>query len=237
MTDHTIRLQWAFLADFAGRFDDLEAGLPASERERAQRFKVAAAERRFVLARTLLRRALGEHLDVAPSALIFGIGEHGKPHLRQPEPPPVFGFNLSHSGEVVVLVTATGEIGVDVEERRTVPAAERLARRFFSPAERDFILALDDPDRDRAFLRIWTQKEAWLKAIGLGMGMPLREVETEADPAKPPQLFAISGDRKKAGRWSFAEAEIPGAVCVVAVQATTVELDVRRITPDDIEGS
>lgn len=235
MTEHTIYLQWAILADFAGRFDALEAGLPTPERERAQRFKVPAARRRFVLARTLLRHALGKRLDIAPSALIFGIGEHGKPHLRQPEPPPSFGFNVSHSGEVVVLATAAGEIGVDVEELRTVPTAERLARRFFSPVERDFVLALDGSDRDRAFFRIWTQKEAYLKATGLGVGMPLREVETEPDPTKPPKLLAISGDQEEAASWSLTEVEIPNAVCIVAIKAATAELDVRRFTPDDIE--
>lgn len=236
MTDHRVRLRWALLTDFGTCFRDLVAGLPVPEQERARRFKVAAAERRFVLARTLLRHTLGKHLDVAPNALIFGVGEHGKPQLRQPKPPPVFGFNISHSGEVVVLATATGEIGIDVEELRTTPAAERLARRFFSPVERDFVLARDGADRARAFFRIWTQKEAWLKATGLGVGMPLREVETEADPAKPPQLFAISGDREKAERWSFAEAEIPGSVCVVAIEAPISELEIQQITPEDIEG-
>lgn len=235
MTDHRIRLCWASLADFHGCFDDLETALPEDERERARRFIVNAAARRFVIARTLLRRTLAERLDAAPSALIFGIGEHGKPHLRQPKPPAVFGFNLSHSGEVVVLVTAAGEIGVDVEELRKVPAAERLARRYFSPSEREFVLAVDDADRERAFFRIWTQKEAWLKATGLGVGMRLADVETEADPAKPPRLLTISGDQEQAKRWSFAEAEIPGAVCIAAVEAATAELDVRRFTSDDIE--
>jgi 4'-phosphopantetheinyl transferase len=237
MADHTIRIRWATLSDFDGRFRDLEAGLPAPEQERARRFKVAAAGQRFLLARDLLRRTLGEHLDVAPRSLIFGIGEHGKPHIVDPKPPPAFGFNISHSGEMVVLATAAREIGVDVEHLRSDPNSQRLAHRFFSPAERELILALDGTARDHAFLRVWTQKEAWLKATGLGVGMRLAEVETEADPKRPARLLAISGDRNEAGRWSFAEVEIPRAVCVAAIRGAPPELEVRRITPDDIERS
>jgi len=235
MTDHTIRLHWASTADFRDRIGDLEAGLPEHERERARRFKVSAAARCFILARMLLRRTLAKHLDAAPSDLIFGIGQHGKPYLVEPKPSAVFGFNLSHSGEVVVLATGPGEIGVDVEVQRPIPNAEKLARRFFSPTERDLVFAVEGANRDRAFLRIWTQKEAWLKATGLGVGMRLAEVETEADPARPPRLYAISGDTSAAERWSFTEANIPGAVCITAIQATTAKADVRQITPEDLE--
>jgi 4'-phosphopantetheinyl transferase len=173
-------------------------------------------------------------LGIAPGALIFGIGEHGKPYLVAPKPPAAFGFNLSHSGDVVVLGTAADDIGVDVEKLRPVPNAESLARRFFSPAEGELVGAALDPERDRAFLRIWTQKEAWLKATGLGVGMRLAEVETEADPEKPPRLLAISGDRERARRWSFAEAEIPGAVCVVAIEARISEVTAHQIISKDI---
>jgi 4'-phosphopantetheinyl transferase len=90
------------------------------------------------------------------------------------------------------------------------------------------VLAVSATGRDRAFLRIWTQKEAYLKAIGLGVGMPLREIETEPDPTRPPGLLAVSGDRDEAARWALHEARIPGAVCTVALCGPPSILEVRR---------
>jgi len=202
MTDRIVHLSWVSLGGIEAFFDEFEARLPADERQRSARFRVASARHRFVLARTLLRRRLGDALNVDPTALVFANGERGKPHMVIPDLARPPHFNLSHSGDVVVLAVAPTEVGVDVESMREVANAERLARRFFSPAEHEIVHGVDVTERDRAFLRIWTQKEAYLKATGLGVGMPLREVETEPDPAKRPRLLAVAGDRDEAARWS-----------------------------------
>lgn len=234
MIESTVRLYWASVRDFEDCFDELTARLPSNERERAHRLNVTAARQQFVLGRALLRRQLGLLLGVAPAALELTVAERGKPHLAAPVIP--LAFNLSHSGDVVALAVAKSQIGVDVELQRPVNLAERLSRRFFSPAESEAVLAATGAVRDRVFLRIWTQKEAWLKATGLGVGMPLREVETQPDPTLPPDLLAISGDRDEAARWSLTEAEIPGAVCIVALAGPPPDLDLHRISSlDDLQ--
>jgi phosphopantetheinyl transferase len=228
MTESTIRLYWASVRDFEDDLDELTTLLPTEERERAHRLNVTAARQRFVLGRVLLRRQLGFLLGVTPAALELTVAERGKPQLAASCIP--LAFNLSHSGDVVVLAVADQQVGVDVEFQRPIDLAERLSRRYFSPAETGAVLAATSTDKDRVFLRIWTQKEAWLKATGLGVGMPLREVETQPDPTLPPRLLTVSGDRDQAARWSLTEASIPGAVCIVAVAGSPPDLDVRRIT-------
>lgn len=235
MTRHSLRLVWLSLEDFDGADDALLAELPQEDHERAQRFRGIAARRRFVLGRSILRRSLGSSLAMDPTDLVFSAGERGKPFLAVPEIDDPPRFNLSHSGNLVVFVIGLVDVGCDVESLREVPNAERMARRFFSPSEQSLIESLGGSIRDRAFLRIWTQKEAYLKATGLGVGMPLREVETEPDPVSPPGLRAIAGDRDEAARWTLLEAEIPGAVCTVALRGPAADLQVQRFTPVDLD--
>ncbi|MBV8582083.1 MAG: 4'-phosphopantetheinyl transferase superfamily protein, partial [Candidatus Eremiobacteraeota bacterium] len=112
-----------------------------------------------------------------PGRLRFDVDVRGKPSLcgvargmLSPRRTAALHFNLAHSGDgVLVAVGAAGAVGVDLEVRRTVRDAERLARRFFTPAEAAAIAACDEPERSTAFLMRWTCKEAMLKASGIGI--------------------------------------------------------------------
>ena len=236
MTPAAPQLLWADLPDFEDRLDELVAVLPEPERERAVRFRIADARGRFVLGRSLLRRTLGDLLGVTGEGLALEVDERGKPGLAEPDRRRGLHFNLSHSGRVVALAVAAVPVGVDVEALREVANVERLARRFVSRAEAAAVLAAESPERDRLFLRTWTEKEAYLKATGLGIGMALAEVETDPDPSRSPRLLTIAGDPAEAARWSLVELEIPGAVCTVAVLGTAPDIVVRRVTPDAVTG-
>lgn len=215
---------------------DFELALPADEQRRAERFRVDVARGCFVVGRTLLRHTLAAALDAAPSDLVFELGPHGRPALVAPEPPAGLDFNLSHSSDVVVAAVAPTAVGVDVEARREIGLADRLARRFFAPDERDAVLGASGAERDFAFLRIWTQKEAWLKATGIGIGMALRAVEVEPDPDRPPRIAAVDGNADEARGWSLAEVEIPGAVCTVAIRGGPPEISLHRFVPVMFDG-
>jgi 4'-phosphopantetheinyl transferase len=139
----------------------------------------------------LRREVISESSAIDPESLEFATGERGKPALHRPTGTGLV-FNLSHSEGVVALAIArTTAIGIDVEAERPVPKAPRLAQRFLSPAERDHVLAVPAPARDRAFLAVWTRKEAWLKASGRGVSVRLSKVEVEPDIDREPRLLGL----------------------------------------------
>jgi 4'-phosphopantetheinyl transferase len=149
----------------------LEAALPllsAEELERASRLRRPLHLQRFVLAHAFLRRKLGERLGQPPASLSFDHGPEGKPLLAG------LYFNLSHSGDLAALVLSTRHpVGVDIEAIQPVDALG-LARDHFAPSEAALIADACHPVA--AFFRLWTRKEAVLKAHGLGIGHSLAEL-------------------------------------------------------------
>lgn len=167
--------------------------LSLAERERAARFKHDGARAAYVATRLALREALAEHLGAAPEALRFEPGPHGKPMLAWP-PSPV-AFSVSHTaGLAVVAIAASGALGVDLEPLREMPEALALAERYGTPEEAAAVReALEGPARAAAFLRLWTAKEALVKALGLGMVRGKDHVALAQDPRGPRILRAPGG--------------------------------------------
>ncbi len=125
--------------------------------------------RKFTVARSVLRHLLSHYLDVGPHSLRLHAGSHGKLTVDVAQGSPVH-FNVSHSGEVAVMAFARDiEVGVDVELRRDDVDQAALARRAFSSTERAALKAVASSERVGAFYAAWTCKEAFIKAIGLGL--------------------------------------------------------------------
>ena len=150
-----------------------EAALSDDERARAARFVKPDLHRRFVAARGRLRQLLAERLHATAAELRFDYNAHGKPRLAG-DLAGALEFNLSHSGEAAVAAfSSVGPVGVDIERIRTCVDHRGLARRFFSDAENRLLNDLSgDPQRE-AFFAIWTRKEAVIKALGVGLSLPL----------------------------------------------------------------
>ena len=143
--------------------------LSNDERDRADRFVFARDRRRFLAAHVALRRLLERRLDRPAHGFRFVAGPFGKPSIAGS---PACAFNLSHSDDVALIAMATdAEIGVDVESPRVVDDLSDLAERNFTASECAQLAALSPEDRDLAFLRCWTRKEACLKAIGSGLSI------------------------------------------------------------------
>ena len=204
MAGQAAELLWTRLPGVEGPIDDLLAVLPDDERARAGRFRIANARGRFVLGRTLLRRTLGGILGVPGEGLAMAVDERGKPRLADPEAASRLHFNLSHSGPLVALAVAAVPVGLDVEALREVANVDRLARRFFSPAEAAAVLDASGSERDRIFLRTWTLKEAtsrppasasaWRSARSRPSPIPTAPPASSPSPATAP--------KPRAGRWS-----------------------------------
>lgn len=158
-----------------GRLADLRAYLSSEEIERARRFLRDRDRDRYVFAHGILRWILGVCGGRAPADLEFESGEHGKPYL--PDPPfegPDLEFNLSHSGDCVLVGTSFGNpLGVDVEHTTRTVEFEDLSERFFSVEEATVVRQALESVRRRAFFDTWVCKEAFIKAVGQGLTMPL----------------------------------------------------------------
>jgi 4'-phosphopantetheinyl transferase len=172
-------------ADLAVGGDDVRALLSDDERARAARFVRAEDGVRWAHARGIVRALLGRYADADPRRLRLGAGPYGKPQLAGADAAADAGadgpagaasagrlcFNLSHSGDVLLVAVALGrEVGVDVELPRRSVDHVAIARRVLGDEEAERLGALDPPEREREFLRAWVRWEAVLKCRGTGIG-------------------------------------------------------------------
>jgi 4'-phosphopantetheinyl transferase len=161
----------------------LALSLSKAERGRAARFRFDRERRRFIVARARLRELLAERLDVPPESIEFVYGREGKPALAERFARSGWRFNLSHCGELAVFAfSRAGEVGVDVEAVHAIAEADAIAARVFSRREHEAYRAAAPTERPLAFFRCWTRKEAFVKALGGGLSMPLAEVDVAHAP-------------------------------------------------------
>jgi 4'-phosphopantetheinyl transferase len=166
----------------------LLALLSPSEQERAQRYVIESVQRRFVAARAALRLLVGRYLDLPASLVQFTYGPSGKPHLIGP-----FGarlhFNLSHSrGLAVYAFCAEEELGIDLEWLHEIKTPELIVQRMFCPEEAAEWFSLPDERRRRGFFDCWTRKEAFVKALGRGLEVPLDTFRVAFRPGDRPAV-------------------------------------------------
>ena len=211
----------------------LARGLSPDELVRADSFVFPRDRRRFIAARGMLRWLLCGYFDCEPRALALRDGRNGKPELATPSGSPPVQFNYSRSqGGALYAVTRGRQVGVDLEALRPVPDAEQIARRWFSPRERAALTRLPDEQRDKAFLRAWTSKEAYTKAVGVGIASGLDRIEVALALDQPPELRAIDGDPVAAAGWSMPEPPpVPGYAAAVVVEAHSYSLRCWSLVP------
>ncbi len=180
---------------------DLERSLSADERERADRFRFDRHRRQYVVSRGLLRNLLSGYLGQRPSSLTFVYGPKGKPDLAA-EAERDLQFNVAHSGERVLIgITRRRPVGVDIEEMRPMPDAEAIASSFFSAVEAEALCSVDAQRKDETFFNCWTRKEAYIKAIGDGLSVPLDRFDLTLLPGEEAKMLRLDGDPAKAERW------------------------------------
>ena len=189
---------WCVELDAAGEVAALAAGLSAEESERASGLLSGTHQRRFVVARGMLRQLLGLYLDQDPGAVAFARGAHGKPFLQKGG----LHFNVSHTHELALYAIARNrEVGIDVEWPRPQVAHEQIAARFFSLEEQEALAQVPAEARQAAFYNIWTRKEAYVKARGDGIaaGLGTFAVSLGAEAA----LLRSDEGRDELERWKL----------------------------------
>ncbi len=201
--------------------------LSEDEKARAARLRVPAVRERFIAGRGLLRRLLGMYLGAPPESLRFAYRPHGKPYLHPEIAAPDVRFNLSHSQGLALFAFARGrEVGVDLEIVRADRDHTRLASRFFSAREVDALAALDPGDRMAGFFRCWTRKEAYLKARGEGLAIPLDSFSVSVGAGETDCLLEAIGTPSEAARWRIIAVDAaPGYAAALAVEGPPVPVE------------
>ena len=158
--------------DPARHLDAARRCLSGAETARAGRFVKHADQVRYVLAHAMLRTLLARRLALAPAGIAFAAGPNGKPRLAGPGAGPAAGlaFSLSYGKAMVALAFARRPVGVDLEAVRDNVAFSEIGSRFFQPDELRYLESAGDPGLRDRFFRLWTRKEAVLKALGVGLG-------------------------------------------------------------------
>ena len=198
------------------RFESLLAN---DERARAARFHFPCDRVRFVVGRGMLRSLLAGYVGVDGAQLQFRYGRERKPALVGEGP----YFNLAHSGATALFAFSPSfDVGVDVELVGSELEGDRIAERFFSPAEIEALQAVPDEDRSVAFLACWTRKEAFLKARGDGLTLALDSFDVSLAPNEPAALLRTGWSAKECSRWQLMDLSDreQGQVAALAAPAT-----------------
>ncbi len=216
--------------------EGLRRMLAADEQARAERFHFSLDRERFIVRRGLLRVILGSYLAIEPHLLQFHHGPFGKPALAVHSGGDLLHFNTSHSsGLALFAITRNRELGVDLERWCVGKPDEEVAERFFSPSEVTALRTLPKPKRKRAFIAAWTRKEAYLKATGAGLSMPLDQVEISLLPGEPTAQVMAGQDRQESSRWRVQHLiPAPGYVAALCVEGHDWRLECwQRARSDD----
>lgn len=156
-----------------GKYQNL---LNVEEQKRFERFVFPKHKKQFLISRALLRSVLGSYLEQAPEELVFARNAYGKPRIASFEKSLPLSFNLSHTNGLSVLaVTLENDLGVDTEYLTRKVDILKLSQRYFSEQEFLELSALNVKEFNQRFFNLWTLKEAYIKACGMGLAIPLKD--------------------------------------------------------------
>jgi 4'-phosphopantetheinyl transferase len=214
----------------AGAAASAEATLSPDERARATRFRFEPLRRRFVNGRIAMRgilsRYLGRYKGVGtPAELRFAYGPHGRPALAERRS---LHFNFTRSGPLALCAVArTALLGIDLEQIRPIPEAGSITQSHFSKREQELLASLGEAPEtlafQRAFYATWTRKEAFIKALGLGLAQPLDAFSVTLLPGQRPRLLEVPKGRPET--WTLrAFSPAPGYEAALAIRALRVRL-------------
>lgn len=197
--------------------ESLSQVLSPAECSQASRYRFEVDRLRFVMARGLLRMLLARYTARLPAAIEFSYNDFGKPRMHPPGEPELH-FNVSHSGNLALFAVARVPVGVDVEQIRPDFATEEIAERFFAAEEVAALRGLPKDLQPRAFFHCWTRKEAYIKACGQGLSMPLRDFAVSLRPGQPAALLRHA-EASQLSEWTLRDLPAPDSyVAALAIR-------------------
>ena len=198
---HVWRASFHRLTPFLADFDSI---ISEDERSKARRYKFENNRNDYIMARGLLRRLLGAYMDTDPSTIRFMYNPYGKPALMNQAGRHRVTFNVSHSHGIVLYAFSRGrELGIDLERIRPEAAHDGVAERFFSNKEVSTLRSLPEYAQPIGFFNCWTRKEAYIKARGEGLTIPLNQFDVSLVPGEPAALLESRVNPTDISRWSL----------------------------------
>lgn len=212
LTQNQIHLWFVDQADFDAAELQASCGdwLTRAELARYRRFQIDRRRKEFLLGKMLVRTVLSEYAPLPPGQWQFTENAYGRPAVSPGLVSPEIHFNLSHSGDRLVLaVSRLSALGVDIEASHRSRRIERIAGRYFSRAEIEALLQLTPRQQLARFYELWTLKESYIKARGMGLALPLQQFGFEFTGDKSLEFQAARELDDEPGRWRFWQLE-PG---------------------------
>jgi 4'-phosphopantetheinyl transferase len=178
--------------------------LSDDEKKRAERFRFETDRNRFIASHGALRSVLSLYLMLEPSGIKYSFNSHGKPGLNSELNRGGLKFNISHSYEMALVAVCEGrEVGIDVQHIKNNFRCMEIAGRFFSANEASALSSFPEDQLKDCFFKCWARKEAFIKAKGGGLSIPLNHFDVSVGPGKPAELLNTRWDTEEAGRWSI----------------------------------
>ena len=206
-----------FLDSTTFEIENLLGILSTDELERAGRFHFEKDQKRFIVARGILRKILGRYLEIKPNKLRFEYTSHGKPVLATNSGYDTLRFNLSHSDAFALYaVTRDRNIGIDIERVRDDIDVEQIARRYFSQNEISSLERIHKNKRSEGFFKYWTRKEAFIKATGQGISFPMEQCDVTLISGKDLSPITLPGDKREGSCW-YGQDLFPGCGYAAAI--------------------
>ena len=205
--------------------------LSQDEISRAERFYFERDRNHFIAGRGLLRYFLGSYLDLEPARIEFDYGAHGKPAVKSELDKNILEFNLSHSKDLALYAfNWNRRVGIDVEYMIAMADINDFAEKFFTPRESEYIDSLSGKQKDYAFFKTWTCKEAFFKANGSGLTVPINQVEIFLDTNGAAALTSIGNDKEQNSHWRLELLNpIPGYQAALAIEGTEGQIVFRKL--------
>jgi 4'-phosphopantetheinyl transferase len=221
------------VADMPDDEASLAETLSPGERQRAGRFAFPHLTRRWVAGRMALRHLLGAYLQIASRDVNFGSGVRGKPFVKDDDgSPSALEFNMSDAADyVMIAVGRSRPIGIDIEAIRPIEEADEIVSRNFSALEQASYQRLPASKKQLGFFTAWTRKEAYTKAVGLGLYLPLESFSVTLDPDEPARLLEIDGSPAKAAEWALMAIAAPSGHVSALVARGPIEAVRHRSWP------
>ena len=203
-------------------FHELYKSLSRDETEKAARLRFDKHKRSYVICRGLLRSILAGYLGLRPAEILIQYGAQGKPFLQN----QAVRFSVSHSEDRVLFAFCRNcELGIDLEYMRDLPDAEQLARRFFAPSEYIEFCGTSPAIRTEAFFCRWTRKEAYIKAMGQGLSLPLDSFQVPGVPGQLANLRITTEAGVPVSGWSLRHLDpAPGFIGALAAPLVSFPL-------------